>query len=374
MTTGLKFSFESDKPGDDDYFEKVDLNLVWRINEDGNLVWLLPQVQETAKFLRAIQSHLDELRDLGAEIEFERRVRYESYSDLELHEEIHQSEIEAQQSLASQDEEWAIHLEVTASHGASFGYVSTGGWFPDGGTRIGELLNIYFDWHWAKLRSALGVVRYVPPIREIPGILEELSPDFETSRLEVSKWLEKITSGRFSYVEKLLSHEGFGSQSQSVSRYVLDNSNNSVAVRFQDVGVGLSQVIPILQALFNKYRGLRSQSLLMLEQPELHLHPRMQSNLMDAIVSSLKSGNHWQQILLETHSESMVMRLQKLIGSGQVDPDSISILYVDSAQANKDGDLVRRLHVDEAGQLIEPWPESFAQIRLEELGFGGKST
>jgi hypothetical protein len=268
-----------------------------------------------------------------------------------------------------EETDWSIHLGVSGGGEPSFGYYEQNGWVPDGGTQVGTLLNIYFSWHWEQVRESLKVIEYVPPLREIPTILEVQQPEYEASRREVSTWLEKITDGRFGYVEKLVPLDGFGIETNAVSRFIVDKANKSVPVRFQDVGVGLSQVIPILQALFNKYRDARRvPSILLLEQPELHLHPKMQSNLMDAIIDSIKSGRHWQQVVIETHSESMITRLQRRVTEKAILNTDVSILYVDSSKLNEDGENIKRLHLDLAGRFTENWPESFSDLRLEDLG------
>jgi predicted ATPase len=254
----------------------------------------------------------------------------------------------------------------------SFGYFELDDWEDDIGNRVAHILNQYFEWHWKQLRESVDTVSYVPPLREIPPILEstDLTPEAKNSGNSISGWLEKITDDRFSYVEELVHHEGFGPNTKSISRYVIDNHAGKRKVRFQDVGVGMSQVIPVLQAMFSVYRlrGFGS-SVLLLEQPELHLHPRMQGHLMDAIMDCLEREHHWQQILVETHSESMVLRLQKKIAAGELNPELVSIIYVDSAKPDKDGEMVRRLHLDVAGKFIEPWPESFTDLRLRDMGF-----
>jgi len=130
-----------------------------------------------------------------------------------------------------------------------------------------------------------------------------------------------------------------------------------VDVNGKDLGFGVSQVLPIVvQCLDVK------DSIIMIQQPELHIHPRLQANLGDLFVESLH--NRSNQLIIETHSEHLVLRLQKLIRTGKITPDEVSILYV---SRNKKGSQVERLHMDDNGEFIDEWPGGFFPERLDEL-------
>ena len=82
----------------------------------------------------------------------------------------------------------------------------------------------------------------------------------------------------------------------------------SNATTIADVGFGVSQLLPILVI------GLRSgrASLLILEQPEIHLHPRLQANLADFLLTLAASG---RRIIVETHSDHFINRLRRRIAA-----------------------------------------------------------
>ena len=78
---------------------------------------------------------------------------------------------------------------------------------------------------------------------------------------------------------------------------------NGLEVSVQDVGFGISQILPIVVVALSRHR------LITIEQPELHVHPRLQSNLADLFIwSSTKNRN---QFIIETHSEHIILRLQR---------------------------------------------------------------
>lgn len=128
------------------------------------------------------------------------------------------------------------------------------------------------------------------------------------------------------------------------------------------VGYGIGQVLPIVVQTL-----LAAGDLMVIEQPEVHLHPRLQSALADLFADTVLSGR--AQLLVETHSEHMLLRLLRRVREGRLDPDDLAVLYVDL-----DGEgaaYVRRLEVDREGDLIDGWPGSFFDERLEDV-VGGR--
>ncbi len=125
---------------------------------------------------------------------------------------------------------------------------------------------------------------------------------------------------------------------------------------FADVGYGNSQVIPVLVAGLNSSKG----SVLIAEEPEIHLHPKAQAELGDFF---LDLSNRGVQSIVETHSEHMIVRLQQHVAAGRLDPASLVIYFV---EPTSDGKQLRKLTLDSKGSFIQPWPGGFFPERLEE--------
>ena len=122
------------------------------------------------------------------------------------------------------------------------------------------------------------------------------------------------------------------------------------------VGVGVSQVLPIVvEALLSS-----RDSLLLFEQPELHLHPRVQSRLADFFFAMTALG---KQCVVETHSEYLVERLRYLHAAapGTSMTDRVSIFFVELGQ---DGSNFRKMSVDQYGSIAE-WPDGFFDESLQ---------
>jgi predicted ATPase len=127
-----------------------------------------------------------------------------------------------------------------------------------------------------------------------------------------------------------------------------------------DVGVGVSQALPILVQLAVMPEG----SNLILEQPELHLYPWAQAEIGRILCGEAKRGKKF--LMIETHSEHIVRGVQRHIsnarphgGEEYLTHDQIAVLYV-----HEDGRM-ERLHLDENGEFTEPWPRGFFDQGLE---------
>lgn len=117
------------------------------------------------------------------------------------------------------------------------------------------------------------------------------------------------------------------------------------------VGVGVSQLLPVIVLCLLADEG----SVIMLEQPELHLHPALQQRLGDFLLACANSG---RQLIVETHSEHIVSRLRRRIAAAP-DDSLVSTVEILFAEKNDRGDThFRPVRANEYGG-IEEWPEGF---------------
>ncbi|MNR18671.1 hypothetical protein D3C85_1354080 [compost metagenome] len=121
-----------------------------------------------------------------------------------------------------------------------------------------------------------------------------------------------------------------------------------------DVGFGIGQMLPII------VEGLvRDDSVICVEQPEIHLHPRLQAHLANFFVATCKT-NQW---IVETHSESLMLRLQSMISAKKLSPNDLAIIYVEPTE---DGGQIIPIRIDGDGDFIDAWPEGFFEERIRE--------
>lgn len=237
------------------------------------------------------------------------------------------------------------------------------------------LLNMLFSLPAAALASSANRTHFVGPLREIEkrltfkqGFTEDegrLKNPRSTKLLneKISEWLSTLTGGRYTFesVEFSASPVEFFGALQS--QIIFDNLTGT-KVTFEDVGVGLSQVMPILKALhaISVRKNPDATDLVLIEQPELHLHPKMQADLAQLFTDVLRE-RPGAQIIAETHSEAFLLRLQKLLRSGELKPEDIQILFVDEAGGSN---RVFPLRLDPSNDFELEMPLSFSGLRLSE--------
>jgi predicted ATPase len=140
------------------------------------------------------------------------------------------------------------------------------------------------------------------------------------------------------------------------NRYELIIHRDGVACNLRDVGIGVSQVLPVLVVAHFAPPG----STIILEEPEIHLHPLAQSVLAELFVTL--SAERGVQFIVETHSEHLFRRMQTLVAKQQVQPDQAAMYFVE-----RDGPhaKLRELNLDDYGR-VKNWPEGFFGDALGE--------
>jgi predicted ATPase len=135
----------------------------------------------------------------------------------------------------------------------------------------------------------------------------------------------------------------------SSARYELMIENDDQASNLKDVGVGVSQVIPVIVAALFAQPG----HIVIVEEPESHLHPLAQSMLAELLAQVSKERN--VQFVIETHSEHLFRRMQTLIAKQQITPNDAAMYFVE-----RDGKSarMRTLELDDFGR-VKNWPEGF---------------
>lgn len=139
---------------------------------------------------------------------------------------------------------------------------------------------------------------------------------------------------------------------------------NGVESNLIDVGFGVSQVLPIISEACisslrkNKQMELSLNNIILVEQPELHLHPAAQAKLAD-LFEMCVTANENARFIIETHSEHLISKLQVLIAdeSCPLTSEMVQILYVDK---NDDGcAFVEEMKLKENGKFEKEWPSGF---------------
>lgn len=222
----------------------------------------------------------------------------------------------------------------------------------------GQLLNTqFFD------RLFSQGINYLGPLREYPqryyavsgAIMEDVGFKGEktievltTSREEifekVQKWIKRFNLADSIKIKPL---KGRG----TLVEVLLKDTLLKIPFNLYDVGFGVSQVLPIIVEGFYA----PDNSLILIEQPEIHLHPKLQAEVGDLLIeiSNLK------KLIVETHSEHLLLRIQRRITEGSLKSDDVAIYFF---TYTSEGSKIERLRIDDLGRF-ENWPAGFFKRR-----------
>ena len=243
------------------------------------------------------------------------------------------------------------------------------------------------------LREQLRKLRYIGPLRRIPprgfdvsltkseaawsdGMAgwEALMSGSERLLSDCSEWMsspDKLGTGYSISRKQMQEFDLSEPEPKSVGRprprvALVDAAG--LSHQPQDVGVGISQVLPVVVAAQDG-----SASLVCIEQPELHIHPAVQVGLGDLFIDG--ALNHELSFLIETHSEHLAMRLQRRIretSSGELADrqaplyaDQVNIVYLDRGESGSVASY--QVGLDADGKFTDRWPRGFFPERAREV-------
>ncbi len=200
-------------------------------------------------------------------------------------------------------------------------------------------------------------VNYVSPLRAHPKryymldkakmtiSLDTLDGDAIAEVLKENEDVKRNVNSWFSKFGFKIDVKGF----KEVIHHVNVTQNN-LSLDITDVGFGISQVLPIIIQGFLSM----NDSITIVEQPEIHLHPMMQADLGDLFIDITKKQT--KKLVIETHSEYMLKRIRRRISEGVISPSMVSICLFHPKTQDKDA-WVEHLEIGEKGSF--EWPEEF---------------
>lgn len=157
--------------------------------------------------------------------------------------------------------------------------------------------------------------------------------------------------------------------SDSLEQLAFKIKNTRVTLSHKDLGYGVSMLLPILVALNSS-----KIQLITMEQPELHLHPKQQTDLGDELITAALRSEGSKQLIIETHSEHLLLRIMRRMrqtfegrlpdGTQPVTPEDVALLYV---SPGIHGSVVQEIGLNVRGELIKAWPDGFFEEGFNEM-------
>jgi hypothetical protein len=145
------------------------------------------------------------------------------------------------------------------------------------------------------------------------------------------------------------------------SVFLFRTDNPQVRVNVADTGAGVAQALPLyIQRALDETRRPTGSVLEIVEQPELHLHPAAHAALADLYVKAVGKATRF---LIETHSETLLLRLRRRIAEGRLNADDVAIYFVEHDGSTAQ---VRRIKIDHHGNL-DYWPRGVFSEDYDEL-------
>ncbi len=262
------------------------------------------------------------------------------------------------------------------------------------------------------LRQELRSLRYLGPIRETPArthsapltknparwatglaAWDQLEEGSDAQLREVNHWLDSLGTGASVEVEEFkelrlssplmaaissgTATDDFDSLATEISnlktkrRLVVVDEERQLSVAPGDVGIGISQIVPVVVAVVGADSGTEPW-IVAIEQPELHVHPRVQVELGDLF--AWRASERRGICIIETHSEHLMLRLLRRIQEthrGDLAPDQprlnadqLSVVFVEQ----EEGEVrATQLRIANSGEFADRWPHGFFEERVREL-------
>ena len=187
----------------------------------------------------------------------------------------------------------------------------------------------------------------------------------------VNSWLQKRATPDTNYHLRMVKIKGQKGKLASARRLQLIDKNRGIEVGFNEVGSGIGQFLPVLLAAAGQSGGL-----ICVKQPELHLHPSLQSDIADIFTHfvHVTGPMRGKAFVIETHSEHLLLRIMRRMretaegrlpkGKAPVLPSDISVIYVENIGMES---IVREMPLNEKGELVRDWPGGFFEEGLREV-------
>jgi hypothetical protein len=230
-------------------------------------------------------------------------------------------------------------------------------------------VNSFLDMVDGALKDYYTGVKYIEPLRATAQRYyrkQELAIDEIDSKGEnLAMFLDSMGPWRLKEFNQW-TQENFGFSTKTSNEgghvaVVIKEENSDSDLNLADIGFGFSQMLPVITQIWlssvQQQFGSKETTCVVIEQPELHLHPSFQARLADVFAAAVTGkGRPGAQMIIETHSNHIVNRLGQLISKGKLKNKDVQILIFDKEKGQ--ASTIRKAGFDKKGYLVN-WPIGF---------------
>ncbi len=200
-------------------------------------------------------------------------------------------------------------------------------------------------------------------IQKMNDILYHLKIDYLISKRK-AYYIDKVFEDKS---KEILSRDEIENNASYIEEVVFIDKRSDTPVHNREMGLGVTQLLPVLASSIGK-----KKTTIAVEQPELHLHPKLQAEIADEFIRSYKENKN--EFLIETHSEYLLLRIMKRMRYTAEDkpgrdksldlvPDDVCVLYIDN---DGESTYIQELRLSPKGKLLDHWPNGFFEEGFKE--------
>lgn len=233
---------------------------------------------------------------------------------------------------------------------------------------VASIITRIIDQCSSTLQQAINksTILHVSPLRAFPQRYYLLDKTIRRTELDTSNGTElaeilKRNQDILGRINKLLQDFNLVMKIDNINDVIhkITVVQDGVDLEITDVGFGISQVIPILVQAFISPPG----SITIIEQPEIHLHPKMQAWLIDALIE--ESLNSEKRFIIETHSEAIIRRIRRRIVESSFSLQDNDVIIYDIQKDETNCSFLKEIEIKPNGDIV--WPDGFLDVEIEDL-------
>lgn len=221
-----------------------------------------------------------------------------------------------------------------------------------------KMIGPYYNYIISCLKNSFRVIQHLKNIRfEFPrGFSKGDKKNTDDENIIIDNLISVANDkSKLKLLNKILVRLNLGDKFILTTKEGISNGfvlKDGVKINIADMSSGFKQIFPIILKILSS----RDRDIFLLEQPELHLHPKLQTDFILALANKEHGFLGHKRFIIETHSEHMIRKVQTMIAKSEIKKEDVAVYYFGN---NEVAAQVRKLELEDNGFFKEPWPDGF---------------